>query len=105
MFALRGNSNESDETLRLRSQNPVLCHFGSQSMKVLLVHPDDSPVEGPWSQSHWDSVIDLGWAGGAAYHDWERQMGCPVRGFYGFGRGPDDFQQIAGILRLGNGIL
>src|SRR5258708_1067284 len=74
-------------------------------MKVLLVHPDDSPVEGPWSQSHWDCVIDLGWAGRGAYQDWERQMGCPVRGFYGFGRGPEDFQRIAEILRLGKGIL
>ena len=74
-------------------------------MKILLVHPDDSPVEGPWSRSHWDYVIDLGWAGGAAYHDWERQMGCPVRGFYGFAGGPEDFRRIADILRPGRGIL
>src|SRR5450432_3811830 len=74
-------------------------------MKVLLVHPDDSPVEGPWSQSRWDYVIDLGWAGWAVYRAWERQMGCRVRGFYGFGRGPGDFQRIAEILAPGRGVL
>lgn len=74
-------------------------------MKVLLVHPDDSPVNGVWSRSQWDLVIDLGWAGEAAYREWERKLGCSVRGFYGFGEGPADFRRIAEILSPGLGIL
>jgi hypothetical protein len=74
-------------------------------MKVLLVHPDDSPLEGVWSRSRWDLVIDLGWAGEAAYREWGRKLGCSVRGFYGFGRGPEDFRRIAEILSPGLGIL
>lgn len=67
-------------------------------MKLLLVHPDDSPVDGPWSETRWDFVLDLGWAGGATYQEWERRMGCPVRGFHGFGEGPNDFRRVAEIL-------
>jgi len=74
-------------------------------MKVLLVHPEDSPVEGVWTRSRWDLVIDLGWAGEGAYREWGRKLGCSVRGFYGFGRGPEDFRRIAEILSPGLGIL
>jgi hypothetical protein len=68
-------------------------------MKLLFVHPNDSPVEGPWSQTRWDYVIDLGWAGEPTYGEWGLRMGCPVRGFYSFAQGPDDFRRIADILR------
>ena len=74
-------------------------------MKVLLVHPEDSPLEGTWSQSQWDCVIDLGWAGGFAYAEWGRRMRCPVRGFWSYGHGPEDFQQIREILRPFLGVL
>jgi hypothetical protein len=68
-------------------------------MKVLLLHPDDSPFEGPWSEIRWDYVIDLGWAGSHAYTEWEHRLGCPVRGLYGFAHGPEDFRRIADTLK------
>jgi hypothetical protein len=74
-------------------------------MKLLLVHPEDSPVEGPWTLSRWDVVIDLGWAGENAYGEWAERMGCPVRGFWSYGHGPQDFQRIGEILQPGLGML
>ncbi len=74
-------------------------------MKVLFVHPDDSPVEGVWSQSRWDLVIDLGWAGEAAYRAWERLLGCRVLSFHSFAQGPEDVRRVADILEPGLGIL
>jgi hypothetical protein len=74
-------------------------------MKALLLHPDDSPFEGPWSESRWDFVIDLGWAGTHTYAQWENRLGCPVRGLYSFARGPEDFRWIADALKPGLGKL
>jgi hypothetical protein len=74
-------------------------------MKLLLLHPEDLPFEGPWSREHWDYIIDLGWAGSHAYTQWEKQLGCPVRGLYSFAEGPKDFRRIAEILQPGLGKL
>ena len=74
-------------------------------MKVLLVHPEDSPLGRVWPQSRWDFVIDLGWAGSFAYAEWTRRMGCPVRGFWSYARGPEDFQQVGEILKPFLGVL
>ena len=74
-------------------------------MSVLVVHPEDSPVEGPWAQRGWDFVLDLGWAGTVAYAEWERRLGCPVRGFYGYAKGPEDFRRIGAAVSAGRGIL
>ena len=73
-------------------------------MRVLLVHPEDT-LDGGWSKGGWDLVIDLGWAGEHAYEEWSRRLGCRVRGFYGFGRGPEDFHRVAEILNPCRGIL
>lgn len=73
-------------------------------MKILLVHPENS-LDSVRSQDGWDLVIDLGWAGEHAYREWSRRLGCPVRGFYGFGWGPEDFLRVAEILNPCRGIL
>ena len=74
-------------------------------MKVLLAHPEDSPVDARWAEGGWDLVVDLGWAGAARYEEWARRLGCPVRGMHGFGAGPGDFRRVREILRPGLGIL
>lgn len=74
-------------------------------MKVLLIHPLDSPLAGAWSRSHWDLVLDLGWAGEAVYAEWEQKLHCPVRSFYGFGKGAEDLGTIAELLKPGVGVL
>ncbi len=56
-------------------------------MKILLVHPDDS-VEGDafepgsWATGRWDLVIDLGWAGRAAYLRETERRGFRITSLY-----------------------
>ena len=47
-------------------------------MRVLLIHPDDSPRRGPWTREHWDIVVDLGQSSAYSAEAWSRQYGCPV---------------------------
>jgi hypothetical protein len=72
-------------------------------MKVLLLHPEDSPLHGPWSSGRWDLVVDLGWAGSYRYDQWSHMLGCPVRGLYGFGEWEKDVLGIKEALRFGSG--
>ncbi len=65
------------------------------TMKVLFVHPDDSPLDGPWRSVRWDYIVDLGWSGPHVYAQWGAEMGCPVRALYGF-------SQEAGVLEIRN---
>jgi len=53
-------------------------------MRVLLVHPEDLPTAGEWSNSRWDwdLVVDLGWAGSIQYAVWSEELGCRVCGLY-----------------------
>jgi hypothetical protein len=63
------------------------------AMKVLLIHPDDSPLAGAWRGTSWDYVVDMGWAGPRVYEQWEAELGCPVRALYGL-------SQETGILEI-----
>jgi hypothetical protein len=47
-------------------------------MKVLAIHSEDNPEQGPWSESRWDRVIDLGLGGSGTYERWSSRLGCPV---------------------------
>lgn len=47
-------------------------------MKILLLHPLDSPWNDLWRQKKWDMVVDLGWAGDEAYLLWEQTYKCKV---------------------------
>src|SRR5947207_6245266 len=74
-------------------------------MKVLLLHPEDSPFQGPWSRIRWDLIVDLGWAGSHSYCEWSKALGCPVRGLYDFGEWKEDVLGIKEALRSGSGWL
>lgn len=74
-------------------------------MKVLLVHPEDSPLEGPWASARWDLVVDLGWAGSYRYALWSKVLGCPVRGLLGFGEWKQDVAWIKQALCFAQGSL
>jgi hypothetical protein len=68
--------------------------------RLLLLHPEDSVLEGPWSSVRWSFVIDIGWAGSAQYADWSAKIGCPVRSLYSFAEWHEDvprIQQLCGI--------
>jgi len=50
----------------------------NRSMKILLVHPDDSVEVGPWAATRWDLVADLGWSGRATYARQIERLGFPI---------------------------
>ncbi|MBZ5666762.1 MAG: hypothetical protein LAO30_19430 [Acidobacteriia bacterium] len=74
-------------------------------MRVLLVHPEDSPTAGVWSGSHWDLVVDMGWAGTAQYADWSEKLGCPTLGLYSYAAWHDDIRRIHEIFQAGSDCL
>jgi len=47
-------------------------------VRVLLLHPEDNPLTGPWSLQTWDRIVDLGQAGATACQRWSDLFGCPV---------------------------
>ena len=71
-------------------------------MRVLLVHPEDSPTAGEWSGSRWDLVVDLGWAGTSQYAVWSEKLGCPVRGLYSFSEWHGGVRRIREICHAGS---
>jgi hypothetical protein len=48
------------------------------SSRVLLLHPDDDPENGPWNDERWDRVVDLGTAGEQTRTRWSGKFGCSV---------------------------
>jgi len=47
-------------------------------MRVLLLHPEDDPEGGPWSEERWDRVVDLGMTGEQTRARWSGKFGCSV---------------------------
>jgi hypothetical protein len=71
-------------------------------MRVLLVHPEDSMIEGPWAASRWDLIVDLGWAGSSQYAVWGVRVGCPVRSLWDFADWHEDVRRIQELCGIGN---
>ena len=74
-------------------------------MKILLIHPEDKPEKGPWTDLRWDRIVDLGRGGESSYARWNRQFRCPVTTLDSLRNGFDDFRQIRDVLGLGCGRL
>ena len=74
-------------------------------MKVLLIHSEDDPENGPWASLPWDRVVDLGLGGKNSYARWSRQFRCPVTNLNALRHGFDDFRRIRDLLGLGCGRL
>jgi len=70
-------------------------------MRVLLLHPDDSPRRGPWTRQRWDLVIDLGASSLFSEHSWMQQYGCPVWRAQSFRRGIADVKEVRKIFSAG----
>ncbi len=51
-------------------------------MKILLVHPDDFVASGPWTETRWNLIVDLGWSGRACYAQQAEHFGCRVFSIY-----------------------
>jgi hypothetical protein len=71
-------------------------------MRVLLVHPEDSVIEGPWAASRWDLIVDLGWAGSSQYAVWGVKVGSPVRSLWDFANWREDVRRIQELCGIGN---
>ncbi|MFZ0799675.1 MAG: hypothetical protein WCA13_17460 [Terriglobales bacterium] len=74
-------------------------------MRVLLVHPEDSPTAGEWSDSRWDLVVDMGWAGASQYAVWSEKLGCPTYGLYSFSEWHKGVRRIREICHAGSDCL
>src|ERR1700683_495166 len=73
-------------------------------MRVLLLHPDDTPLRSECAASRWDLVVDLGFAGAGVYEEWSRQTGCRILTLHQFG-GLDSYRWVKQGLALGRGRL
>jgi len=71
-------------------------------MRILLVHPEDSVIEGPWAASRWDLIVDLGWAGAFQYEIWGEKLGCPVRSLWDFANWHEDVARLPEVCGIGN---
>lgn len=74
-------------------------------MRVLLLHPEDVPVRGPWSRQRWDLVVDLGKSSPYSEEAWAKQLGCPVLRADSFRLGIADAEQVRDVLAAGRGRL
>ena len=74
-------------------------------MKILLVHPDDRPLSGPWVGQRWDAVFDLARSGWAACERWSRAFGCPVKPIDGLRNGFAEVGKVRELFQLGLGRL
>jgi len=74
-------------------------------MRVLVLHPEDSPRVGPWSRQHWDLIIDLGNSSPFSAERWSRQFGCPVARAASFPDGVADARCVREMFSAGRGRL
>ena len=74
-------------------------------MRVLLLHPEDSPRRGPWTRQRWDLVVDLGKSSHFSEEDWAQLYGCPVWRADLFRQGIADVRRVRQIFSSGRGRL
>src|SRR5258706_5420302 len=74
-------------------------------MRVLLLHPDDSPWGGAWSLLQWDLIVDLGFASSYTYEEWSHRSGARVLSIYGFAGQTDSYRWVNRVLERGRGNL
>ena len=74
-------------------------------MKILLLHPEDSPHDGAWSRSRWDLIVDLGFASSFIYEEWSHRLGARVLSIYQFGGQTESYRWVNQFLDCGRGRL
>lgn len=73
-------------------------------MRVLLLHPEDVPLQGECTGSRWDLIVDLGFAGASVYEEWSRRTGSRVITLHQFGS-QESYRWVKQGLALGHGRL
>src|SRR5437588_1591325 len=74
-------------------------------MRVLLLHPEDSPQLGPWAEQRWDLVVDLGKSSAFSEAAWAEQLCCRLLRADSFRRGIDDVKAVRELFAAGRGRL
>jgi hypothetical protein len=74
-------------------------------MRVLLLHPEDSPAQGPWSRERWDLIVDLGRSSQFTERKWSDEQGCPVLRSDGFREGVADARRVRELFSAGGNVL
>jgi len=74
-------------------------------MRILLLHPEDSPLAGPWVGQSWDLVYDLARSGWPACERWSRIFGCPVKPIDVLRSGYAEARRVRELLQWGLGRL
>ena len=74
-------------------------------MKALLVHPEDSPLHGPWAAQRWDLIVDLGRSSATTASAWSAHTACPVLRLDSFRHGVADVKQVKQLYSAGRGVL
>jgi len=70
-------------------------------MRVLLIRPEDTLLDGPWASSEWDRVIDLGRGGVRSYAEAAAKFGCPISFLDEFRGNYREIQRVRALLALG----
>jgi hypothetical protein len=74
-------------------------------MRVLLLHPDDSPLRGPWAQRSWDLIVDMGKSSPFSEARWAGKCDSPVLRSDSFRLGIEDVKQVRTIFSALRGCL
>jgi hypothetical protein len=70
-------------------------------LKILLVHPEDSPCSGPWAAEKWDLIVDLGRSSAFTRAAWQEHLNFPILPVDSVLRGFQDFDFIRQLLQAG----
>jgi len=74
-------------------------------LKVLLLHPEDSPWDDACCRSRWDLIVDLGFASSYTYEEWSRRSGARVLSIYQLDGQTDGYRWVSQFLERGRGRL
>jgi hypothetical protein len=74
-------------------------------VRVLFLHPEDSPWDDAWSRSRWDLIVDLGFASSYTYEEWSRRSGARVLSIHHFARQTEGYRWVNQLLEPGRGRL
>lgn len=74
-------------------------------MRVLFLHPEDSPWRGEWAGQRWDLIVDLGFASSQTYEEWSRRLGTRILSVHEFSGQTDSYRWVDQVLERGRGRL
>jgi hypothetical protein len=74
-------------------------------MKIFLLHPNDHAESGPWQSTHWDWIVDLGWAGQPAYADLANRLRCKTSSIRNILDHKNHLLRLQGLWKPGLGTL